>query len=189
MSEKDYSLDALKKFLDYAGDKGLIKQNTAISRKAAANKILSVLEPNEIKDLRKVDLQHAFERFTNKQGTGFKPSSLQVYLSRLKTAMVDFESYVDNPSGFKPAANQRSSSAKSKSGNSGGKKKNTPELRTPEVHENEEENTESQGDNITIPIPLRPGTTVYLKNMPLDLTEKESTKIAAILSAYALTES
>jgi len=37
---KDYSLDALNRFLDYALEKGLLKPETSKSRKTAVNKIL-----------------------------------------------------------------------------------------------------------------------------------------------------
>jgi len=56
MSEKDYSLDALNKFFDYAANKGLLKRNTAQGRKIAANKVFAVLDDNEKTDLSNVDI-------------------------------------------------------------------------------------------------------------------------------------
>ena len=180
MSEKDYSLDALNRFFDAATERGLLKRNTAQSRKHAANKILSVLEDSETADLRTVDIDSAFERFQNKQGMQYKPDSLQVYLSRIRTAISDFVSYVDNPAGFKPASVQRSRS-KPKEGNTNAKddigtgaKGNTPPV---EHHDPQ---------YIAVPVPLREGLTIKISNLPADLTVAEANRVAAIIKAFAV---
>ncbi len=189
MTTKDYSLDGLNKFLDYAMNKGLLKKNTAQSRKRAANKILSVLEPNEINDLREVDVQHAFERFANLQGTSFKPSSLQVYLSRLNSALTDFFSYVDSPATFKPAGMQRNSS-KSR----GNDQKQNKTAKKAAIQPRPDSSSHSAHDDyhsekhIVIPVPLRHGLTVKINNIPPDLTRLEAEKLAAVVRAYAVPE-
>lgn len=189
MTDKDYSLDALNRFLDYVSNKGLLKKNTALSRKQAANKIFSVLESNEINDLRTIDVQHAFERFTNLQGTDFKPSSLQVYLSRVNSALADFFSYVENPAIFKPAGAQRSASQNKKNDNGKISPKQTkikPQAQAePEILDDENLH---QSKHIVIPVPLRQGLTVKIHNIPPDLTQREAEKLAAIVRAYAMPE-
>ena len=100
---KDYSLDALNRFLDYALEKGLLKSETAKSRKTAVNKILEKITDEQRADVRKIDLDLEADHFANRQGAGYIPASLQTYKSRARTALADFEAYVDNPMTFKPA--------------------------------------------------------------------------------------
>lgn len=185
MTDKDYSLDALNRFFDFAANKGLLKRNTAQSRKLAANKILAVLEESEKADLREVDIDKAFERFQNLQGTDYKPDSLQVYLSRLRTAVSDFTSYVDNPAGFKPSSAQRASSSKGRreSGEkTGANKSGAGEEGKTEKHDFHDSH------HIIVPVPLREGITVKISNLPSDLTAAEAGRLAAIIKAYAVIE-
>ncbi|TND05750.1 MAG: hypothetical protein FD120_963 [Gammaproteobacteria bacterium] len=180
MTGKNYSLDALNKFFDFAAEKGLLKRNTALSRKLAANKILAVLDESEKADLRNADISKAFERFQNLQGTDYKPDSLQVYLSRLRTALSDFTSYVDNPAAYKPTGAQRASPKGKREAdnkiavkNEGGR----AEQGTPDSHDSQ---------HIVVPVPLREGLTVKISNLPSDLTAAEAGRLAAIIKAYAV---
>jgi hypothetical protein len=187
-----YSLDAFNKFLDYAADKGLMKRETALGRKRAANKILEILEPSETTDLRNIDVDEVSLRFANLQGTEYKPSSLQVYQSRLKSALADFFSYVENPVGFRPAINQRSSqrstgSANNKDASSNSKKRAAPNPSQEEVAGAREELGASPG-TIVFPIPIRHGLVVELRNIPADLKGAEADKIAAVVRALAAVE-
>lgn len=191
--EKDYSLDALEQFLDYASNKGLLKKNTALSRKRAALKILDVLDDQEKRDLRRVDVEHAFERFSNLQGREFKPASLQVFKSRLKSALTDFFAYTDSPATFKPTGRQRTRSASKIDGKDSEQTANRKANRLNEQSEKAEtrgiQAEATPSDHLVIPIPLRDGLTVKIHNIPADLTKQESEKIAAIIKAYAMPES
>ena len=184
MTDKDYSLYALNRFFDFATNKGLLKRNTAQSRKLAANKILAVLEEPEKADLREIDIDKAFERFQNLQGTDYKPDSLQVYLSRLRTAVSDFTSYVDNPAGFKPSGAQRASSSKGRrdSGEKTGAKNGAGGEGKTGKHDIHDTH------HIVVPVPLREGVTVKISNLPSDLTAAEAGRLAAIIKAYAVIE-
>jgi hypothetical protein len=188
MTDKDYSLDAFNRFFDHAASKGLLKRNTAVSRKAATNKILAVLDANELLDLRIVNLDNAFDRFQNLSGMQYKPDSLQVYLSRAKTALNDFISYVDNPASFKSTSAQRSI-AKQKNGGINGN--GTTPKKGQEKKEDKLENENplidhSEHKHIVVPIPLRENLTVKISNLPADLTQAEAEKLAAIMKAYAV---
>lgn len=188
MTSKDYSLDALNRFLDYVADKGLLKKNTALSRKQAANKILSVLDTSETNNLKNVDVQHAFERFINLRGTDFKPASLQIYLSRLNSALADFFVYAENPATFKSSSAQRSSVQNKKNANGKGVAKNI-DIQPVQVEPTiaKDENLHQQ-KHMVIPVPLRQGLTVTIHNIPPDLTAREAEKLAAIVRAYAMSE-
>jgi hypothetical protein len=180
MSEKDYSIDAFNRFFDHAAEKGLIKRNTAISRKAATNKILAVLEKSELTDLRTLDLDSTFERFQNLQGMKYKPDSMQVYMSRARTAVGDFIAYVDNPASFKSSTTQRSNT-KTKSGGTEAKGKVVKKQK-----DTDDELDQHGIKHIIVPIPLRENLTVKISNLPADLTQAEADRLAAIVKAYAV---
>ncbi len=186
MAEKDYSLNAFNRFFDYAASNGLLKRNTAQSRKAAANKVLAVLEDGELTDLRTVDLDQTFERFQNLQGMQYKPDSLQVYISRTRTALSDFTSYVDNPSSFKSGKPQRASK---KTDNGGGKSNKTEKNKGNQglTDKNDGLDAHTDAKHIIVPVPLRENLTVKITNIPADLTQAEADRLAAIIKAYAVT--
>lgn len=182
MTDKDYSLDAFNRFFDHAATKGLLKRNTAQSRKAATNKVLAVLEQSELTDLRSIDLDQAFDQFQNLQGMQYKPDSLQVYLSRARTALNDFISYVDDPSSFKSAKPQRASS-----------KSNNEAERNKIKHKKQGVNLgggaldeHHDSKHVIVPVPLRENLTVKITNLPVDLTPAEADRLAAIVKAYAV---
>jgi len=192
MSNQNYSLEALNRFLEHAAEKGLLNPNTVAGRKAAVKKIFSILDDNENKDLRTLNLDDTVRRFANLHGSNFKPDSLRVYLSRLKSTLVDFESYVEDPIAFKSTVSQRASSQSN--GNAKlSKKSKTSKPKPDTVKEGSqniaENNATPEGiETVSIPIPLRKGLTLYLNNMPLDLTRKEADKIASVAAAYASDE-
>lgn len=200
MSERDYSLTGLNKFLDYALDKGLMKKETASGRKRAANQILGILDEHELHDLRQVDLETAASRFANLQGSNFKPSSLQVYVSRTKSAVQDFISYVDDPINFKSSVNVRGGS-----GNGGSKKnqqkhkdtkKNAPSTSSQPPDHHTSASAQGTAPNthgaatipgtLVFPVPIRADLVVNISNIPSDLTELEAAKIAAVVKALAV---
>lgn len=180
MVDKDYSLTALNQFCDHASDKGLLKKNTAQSRKAAANKVFSILDASEASDLRNIDVDAVFDRFQNLQGMQYKPDSLQVYLSRTKTALADFIAFVDNPSGFKSsAANRMKPSPKTEKTNKIQPVNSASPERDAEQHE---------AKHLAVPVPLREGLIVKIMNLPADLSASEAERLAAIIKAYAIPE-
>ena len=182
MNERDYSEAALYEFLDTAAKRGLLKENTAKSRKAAASRVLSVLQESERGDLRMIDVEAVFHRFQNKQGAGYKPDSLQVYLSRVKTAVTDFLRWRENPSAFKSSTAPRTSSRVNPAKDNGGKSVADAEPIDP----SDPTPPSLPTVGLTIPIPLREGLTVLVSNIPSDLTKAESERIAAIVRAYAV---
>ncbi len=172
---KDYSADAFFRFMDMLKDKGLLNPNTAQSRKAAGKKMLDLLEPEEKQDLRQLDVDHLHERFENKAGTDYTPSSLQVYKSRLKSALDDFVAWVDNPSMFRPAVSKRDAASRPGS-KAKGRKANTF---------SGEPTGRSRPEDFPIYIPIRDDVVVQITNVPADLTDQEAKKIAAVIQAYA----
>lgn len=184
MADKDFSLDAFNRFMDHAASRGILKPNTAQSRKAATNKILGVLEQSEVTDLRNVDLDSAFDRFQNLQGMQYNPDSLRVYLSRARTAVSDFIAYVQNPVGFKSSTAQRSQAKKEVQ--EGGKTKKSNKKQEVSVNSNNPPDVEPKPRGLEIPVPLREDLTVRIQGIPADLTQAEAERLAAIVKAYAV---
>jgi len=189
--DKDYSLAALNKFLDYALEKGLLKPETAKSRRTAVNKILEKITDEQRADVRIIDLDLEAEHFANRQGAGYIPSSLLTYKSRAKTALTDFVSWADNPMQFRPSGggNGRVSN---KSGGTATPKKVTvvssqtfspPKTQTSEFNQPPKFETPSNG--LTFPVPIRAGLIVQLCGIPFDLTVAEAEKIAQVVKALA----
>jgi len=185
MSDKDYSISEFNRFLDHASEKGILKRNTAQSRKAATNKILDVLEEAELNDLRGVDLDATFERFQNLKRMEYTGDSMRVYLSRARTAIGDFICFVDNPASFKPAAAQRNS--KKTKGAESGEGRAGKMSKKQNVNEGGGQSEEHHDPkHITIPVPLRADLTVKISGIPADLTPGEADRLAAIVKAYAV---
>lgn len=189
MVTKDYSLDSFNKFLDYVIEKGLMKPETAKGRKRAANSILGILQPDECDDLREIDVDHVSHRFANLQGAEFKPASLKVYQSRLRSALADFFRYVEDPFSFKSSVTPRATKGADKS-----KDKEKKAIKTEAKGEaTPPEDSGEQGvgktdthSSLVFPIPIRPGLVVKISHIPDDLTQAEAEKISAVIKALAM---
>lgn len=190
MVTRDYSLDNFNRFLDYVIEKGLMKPETAKGRKRASNSILGILESDECTDLRQIDVDLVSHRFANLQGAGFKPASLKVYQSRLRSALSDFFRYIEDPIGFKSAASPRVTKGYEK-----GKTTNKNTSKTEGSHKSsgpvveDADNTEAKAEthsSLVFPIPIRPGLIVKVSNIPDDLTQAEAEKLSAVIKALAM---
>lgn len=181
MSE-DYSLAGLRKFLDYAGQKGLMAKETANARKTAAEKILGVLDPSDVTDLRQVDLEMAIHRFMNLRGTEYKPESLRVYESRMRSAVADFTQWVENPSTYKPSTGRMRSDNGKKAEPS---TRTAPKMISPTAPtEHAHQTPPMQAVSLTVPVPIRRDLYVTINGIPPDLTAEEAEKIANVIRAF-----
>jgi hypothetical protein len=185
MSNHDRSREAALKFMDYLGRKGLMAPATARSRKAALSKVLSVLDAEEATDVTQLDLDQTMSRFSNLQGQGYTPQSLQTYKSRVKSALDDFNAYLENPLGFRPRINQRTTSSVPRL-TADGQPPTTSQISDASQRR---PNLSDDFVNATIlPIPIRPDVTVRIQGLPFDLTPQEAGKIAAVVKAMAVAE-
>lgn len=172
MIEKRTKQDFLA-FLDWMSEKGLMAKNTAVARKAAANKVLGILSADEAQDVTVLDLDTLMRRFTNLEGRSYTPGSLTTYLSRLRSALDDFKLYLDNPLNFRPGVQPR-------------------ERRHSEVRKEAPSSAQMGSGNFTpstgqnaLSIPIRPDTMIIIHGLPYDLSEAEAAKIANIVRAMA----
>lgn len=173
-----YSESELMDFLDYLSSKGLLGSSTASGRKAAALKILSALDPAEKTDLRNIDRDQTFQRFSNKFGKEFTPDSLTTYKSRFNAALNDFFKYQENPSGFKVNSSKRV-------GKETGVEKSTKGKTPPTRQKPPQTDFTDKPKGVTFPIPIRDNVIIEIHNLPMDLSKAEATRISAVIMALS----
>lgn len=178
----DRSLAGLMDFLDWTAEKGIMAKNTVAGRKAAAGKVLGVLEPEELSDVTSVDLDSVMIRFVNLQGKSYNTSSLNVYKSRTNAAINDFERYLSDPLAFKPQPSKldkKASPALKKKG-----KPNPSEVGT-QLKVIEQPPVPSPSANV-FPIQIRENLVVRIHGLPFDLSRAEAERIANVIKAMAM---
>ncbi|QFT74112.1 hypothetical protein [Ruegeria sp. THAF33] len=176
---QDYSFDALIDFLGYLGKKGLMNRNTVVSRKASCNKVLSVLDPEELADLRNLDLDVVAQRFANLQGGEYAPKSLRVYKSRVNSSLDDFFRYKENPANFSVSATPRKRTATRIESEV---EMPRPSDRPPRV---DTDISSRRGPTINVPIALSSDCIVQINGLPVDVSHSEAKKIANVIMAMA----
>jgi len=177
--------EALVEFLDYVAQKGLVAPATAQARRVAVNAVFGVLDESETRDVLAIDLPSAMVRFSNLQGKGYTPDSLKTYQSRLKAAINDFASYLENPLSFKPNSQTREKRSNQKKAPSTEAVGDTPSL-----HAESPRPASPLGPvgSSIFPIPLRKDLTIQIYGLPFDLTESEARRIAAVVQAMAVVD-
>lgn len=173
------NLLGLMGFLDWMADKGYAPANTISSRKAAVNKVISSLGPDEASAVLDLDVEDAINRFATKRGSDYSTESLQSYKSRLRTALDDFRGYKADPVGFRPAGRIPVRPKPDSAPNNKRKKLVRP---SPSPAPTPVPLSPSPQD--VIPIAIREGVIVKIGNLPFDLTADEARKLANVILAY-----
>jgi hypothetical protein len=177
------SREAALEFLEYIAQKGLMAQATARARKAAVNKVLGILDDNEAQDVTSIDLDAVMNRFGHLQGKEYTPQSLVAYKSRVKAALDDFTSYVENPLAFRPSAQARQ--RKPASGKASGAARSSLDNSVREAPRQSVAAVAGPMTSSILPIPIRADLTIHIQGLPFDLTEAEAKKIASVIQAMA----
>jgi hypothetical protein len=175
--------EAALEFLEYIEKKGLMAPATAQARRVAVNKVFAILDDNEARDVTALDLDEIMRRFSNLQGKDLTPESLRTYKSRLKSAISDFGSYVENPLAFKPTVQTREKKTAARN--------DPPEQREPNAESSRTDQPSYQTGPMAgsiLPIPIRAGLTVYIQGLPFDLTAGEARRIAGVVTAMAISD-
>ena len=179
------SRESVVEFLDYLAQKGLMAHATVQARKAAVNAVLGILEEQEAQDVISINLDDVMTRFGNLQGKGYTPKSLVTYKSRVRAALEDFASYVDNPLAFKPniqARERRQTSGKPSSSTT----RNDSEGSASDVPRPTVQAFAGPMASSILPIPIRADLTIHIQGLPFDLTTAEAKKIANVIQAMAM---
>ena len=173
-----YSVDDLLRFLDHAGDKGLMPAATAQALAVATRNVLGILTETEKGDLSQLDIDAAIKRFTNKRAKDFNPSSLKEYGRRIRRAVELFLAWRADPANFtiKTRTTNAPRNRDRGAGNGEPVAREAPADQVPDEVAGTYRST----------LPIRPGHVVTLVNIPYDLTSAEAERIAGFVRMLAL---
>lgn len=176
------SREALSEFLDYIENKGLSPAPTVQGRKAATNRVLSILSPEEAADVTVLDLDDVMSRFMNLNPGAYTPESLRAYRGRTGNAIRDFKAYLENPMGFRPIRSSVKLKQKSDKAPNNGPVSSKSQTRLPEAATP----APAQMPRVNIiPIPIRADLVVHIEGVPFNLTGAEARRIANVILALA----
>jgi hypothetical protein len=172
-----YSIEALLKFLKYAGMEGLINPAAARSRKNAAEQLSSELTAEERADVRKIDVDDLASRFHKLEESSIRTEALALYSDRLRMALADFQAWMEEPTEFRSVGGERQRAIKRGPGGVSAisKDQEVAEQIALEATEN---------PSSIVPIPIRDSRIVYVANLPINLTRAEADKISRVVCAY-----
>lgn len=177
MAAPKFSKPGLLEFLKESAIAGLLNPATARSRRHAAEQLLTQLDEDEAGDLRTLDVDELCGRFHKLQGSTIRPESLRLYNARLKAALNDYFSWIEDPDGFVPTGGEARQLRRRADG-PGDKSSEQQALEAIKL-------SMPQQPAELIPIPIRPDRVVYVHNLPLDLTPAEADKVARVVRALA----
>jgi hypothetical protein len=177
----DTSGKALVDFWKWAGEKGLVNQNTANSKRAACSQVLGAIDNWETLDVSALNIDDVFRRFTNKRSKDFTPTSLGTYKSRFKQALTDFLAHTQNPESWKPGSHDRPAATRKEKSAVSAVPKNGNGNSTPETHH---DMLPGRAGLVEYPFPLREGRFAYLR-LPADLKMVDVRRLTAYLNTLA----
>lgn len=176
--ENAYSADDLLKFLDQAGDKGLIPAATVQALAVATRSVLATLSDAERADLSQMDLDAVFTHFANKRAGEFNPRTVKEYARRFTRAVELFMRWREDPDNFAVRTRTTNSSYVRDKGPDRGD-------RMPGGTSTGQASDAMPGTYRSA-IPVRPGLVVTLNNIPDDLSSAEADRIASFVRMLAL---
>ena len=173
MPDGSYSVDRLLEFHKFAGMEGLINPAVARSRRKAVELLMEELSDDERADLRVLNVDVLASRFHKLEDSSIRNEALALYVERAKMALADFLSWSEDSAGFQSIGGERQRALARGS-------------LTPEREMAERITLEStENPSNIIPIALRENETVFVANLPLDLTRAEADRIARVVQAFA----
>ena len=175
MSTEDYSKNGLFVFLRESARSGILNPAVARSRKTAAQMLLKHISSEERLNLRQLDVDLLCSRIHKLEDSSIRYEALNLYNSRLKSALSDYFNWLENPENFVSTSNTASVNVKLTNKRQSKEQKALEEITL--TSKNKQEGI--------IPIPLREDLTVFIKDLPLDLTHKEANKIVRVIKAFA----
>lgn len=176
MSDEDFSASRLVEFLRQAPEQGLLNSAVAKSRFIAVEQVFTELNGSERRDIRMIDVDSLCARLHKIQGSTIRREVVDLYKARVEAALTDYLAWRENPSGFSSIGGESARGAKRSAVSD-----REASLETRALEEIALSTSERKPDLVSIP--LRENVTVFVANMPLDLTEPEARKIARVIEA------
>ncbi len=173
MASEDYSKEGLLRYLRESARSGLLNPAVARSRKIAAVHLLDYIDAEERLNLRLLDVDHLCSKIHKLEDSSIRVEALDLYNSRLKSALEDYFNYLEDPDNFvSTAVKQPTSKAQ--------KKKDCQEQKA--LEDITLSQTEKSED--IVPVKIRENLTVFIKDLPMDLSKSEAKKITRVVMAY-----
>lgn len=172
----EYSHPKLVQFLRQSSVEGLLNPAIAKSRLNAVEQLSLELTDEEKNDLRLIDVDVLCLRFHKLHDSSIRPEVLELYNKRLKMALVDYFSWLDNPQTFFSIGGETIKKDKRY-------KSSDKEISFEQKALEEITLATSEKSTDIFSIPIRENLTVFLQNLPLDLTLAEADKIAKVVKA------
>ena len=173
MATEDYSKNGLLKYLRESARSGILNPAVARSRKIAAVHLLDHIESEERINLRLLDVDHLCSKIHKLEDSSIRVEALDLYNSRLKSALEDYFNYLDDPENFVSIAVKQPNIKVQK-------KKDCQEQKA--LEDITLLQTDKQEE--IIPIKIRQDLTVFIKDLPMDLNKSEAEKITRVIMAY-----
>lgn len=182
MSDDPYTLDRLQEFLRQAPAAGLLNPAVAKSRRHALEQLLSELTPSERGDVRLIDVDDLTGRLHKIGDSSVRPEVTDLYNKRLKATLIDYLAWVGDAKSYASVGGDRAK---------GGKRSDRSEQESAQELRALENTALATSDWAAglLSIPLRSGKSVFVQNLPLDLTPEEARKIARVIEALAVDRS
>ena len=177
-AEHHYTPERLMAFLRDAAMQGRVNPAVAKSRQSAIEQLFVELEPAERADIRRIDVDRLCQRLHKLQDSSIRPEVVMVYNKRVQAALADYFAWLDDPQGFASIGGD-------------GFRKEKRHVPSDKVVAREQKALEeitlsvSEWAGDLVAVPLREDRTVYVQNLPLDLTPREARKIARVIQAMA----
>ena len=108
MTDQNFSKQGLLDFLKQAAVTGIMNPGVARSRKTAAEKLLDHVTAEERINLRLLDVDELCSRIHKLEDSSIREEAMNLYNSRLKSAMKDYFMWIENPEGFSANSNLNS---------------------------------------------------------------------------------
>jgi hypothetical protein len=160
----------------------LLNPAVAKSRSQALDQLHSELTPGERGDIRLIDVDDLCRRLHKIDDSSVRAEVVDLYNKRLKATLIDYLAWVDDASSYSSVGGDR---AKGSKRSLRSEQEGAQELRALE----DISLATSDWAPGLVSIPLRAGKSVFVQNLPLDLTKDEARKIARVIEALAVSRS
>ncbi|MGX5173231.1 hypothetical protein ACUR5C_04280 [Aliikangiella sp. IMCC44653] len=182
MSAEDYTYQKLIDFMRQSTIEGLLNPAVAKSRLNAVEQLSAELSDSEREDIRKINVEQLSSRFHKLHDSSIRPEVLELYVKRMNAALVDYLAWLDNPQSFFSIGGD--TIRKDKRYQASEKEVSFEEKALEEITLS---NVQKEANIFSIP--LREDITVFVQNLPLDLSKVEAEKIGKVISALATEKS
>lgn len=178
MADESFAATSLLEFLRQAPEQGLLNSAVAKSRYAAADQLFTELDVNERADIRLIDLDDLVSRLHKIEGSTIRPDVVELYKTRVQAALTDYLKWLGDARNYVSIGGEAS-------------RREKRDAIYGQEHSEESKALEgivlatSERKLDLVSVPLREAVTVYVANLPLDLTAQEARKIAKVIEAMA----